>query len=331
MKYKFDTTIRKLVECDGQHLSKAQKEYFKDSKLRDRDGDLVQCFHYTDHQFDAFDKNFITDDSYCGRGFYFTSMTTFGSGFGKNVLECYINMKNPLIVEELDDYDKEDLFRHFAKSEDYINGYLPRLQGHPQKDEEYQAGMLIDMLEYAEFKNQGVKDLIEQLTDDYNYHEFLSSKNIEDLLDSSEFNELMEFDEFTSALEERGLDSYVEIDMLHIYDLTADKFHWGHWNGFAESLTEWAKENGYDGILSEKSKDNIVREIVVFEPNQIKLVDNLYPTKSDNFRDNSQEYLKENLGNMSFDEQVEVSKYIAEKQAQQKDKSKVKDKSKEGR
>lgn len=290
-KYKYDIKQKRMIRTDGQHLTGAQEEYFKDSVLRNQDGELVQCFHYTDHQFDAFDKNFITDDSFCGRGFYFTSMTTFGSGFGKNTLECYINMKNPLVVEDLEEYDKEDLLRYFAQSEDYFNGYLPRLEGFPQRDEEYQSGRLIDMLEYSDFDNQDIKDLVEQLTDGCWYHEFLSSKNIEDLRNSNEFQELMKYDEFKSALEERGLDDYVELDMYHTYDLTGTKFHMGYWNSFSQQLTDWAKEKGYDGILSESSVNNIIREIVVFEPNQIKLVDNLYPTNSDNFRDNSAEYL----------------------------------------
>ena len=98
-----------------QELTDAQKEYFKDSKIRNNKGELVKCFHYTDNEFDSFDKNYITDDSYCGKGFYFTSMNSFAGCFGKNKLECYINMKNPLIVEELDYFDKKALLNYFAE------------------------------------------------------------------------------------------------------------------------------------------------------------------------------------------------------------------------
>lgn len=62
------------------------------------------------------------------------------------------------------------------------------------------------------------------------------------------------------------------------------------------------KDKGYDGIIvlntsvggyGDKQKQEIGKEVIVFEPNQIKSVDNLYPTKSDNFKDNKEEYLKD--------------------------------------
>lgn len=317
MKYKFDTTTRKLVECDGQHLSKAQKEYFKDSQLRDRDGDLIQCFHYTNKQFDAFDKAHITDDSFCGRGFYFTSMTTFGSSFGKECLECYIDMKNPLIVENLDDWQKEDLFAYFANSEEYKKEELPRLEGHPRKSEDLLKDDLIDIIEYHEFKEERLIELQYEMLRSYEYQSFKESGNIEDLLDSYELMKMKGYNEFLAEIDERGLDRYVEGDYLELRDLTGDQFHRGEWNAFSSLLTEWAQNNGYDGILSEAGGlDKRIREIVVFEPNQIKSVDNLYPTKSDNFRDNSREYLKEHLKDMSFDECMKLTKHIKEQEKQ---------------
>ena len=327
MKYKFDTTTRKLVECEGQHLSKAQKEYFKDSQLRDRDGDLIQCFHYTNKQFDAFDKAHITDDSFCGRGFYFTSMTTFGSSFGKECLECYIDMKNPLIVENLDDWQKEDLFAYFANSEEYKNGELPRLEGHPLKSEEADRDSLIDILEYHTFEEPHLIALQEAMLGSWEYGDFRESGNIEDLMDSHILMEMKGYNEFLDVIDERGLSDYIEGEYLELRDLTGDNFHHGEWNAFSALLTEWAENNGYDGILSEEGGlDKHIREIVVFEPNQIKSVDNLYPTKSDNFRDNSREYLKEHLKDMSFDECMKLTKHIKEQEKQEKSKTLDKDK-----
>lgn len=285
MKYRYDISLRRLVETDGQHLTKEQQEYFKDSKIRDRDGDLVQCFHYTDRDFDAFDKAYITEDSYCGRGFYFTSMTGFGSGFGKNCYECYIDMKNPLVVEDLSDRDKIYLLDYFAESQDYKNGDLPRISGHPQEEEiEWKFVSFVDMIDYSPFKDNETIRLIENLKNISEYSDFLESKNIEDILETNEMDSLLRNDEFKEQLEEHGLSDYAELEVLHFWDLAGDKFHYGYWNAFSARLTEWAKEYGYDGILSESNPDCHVREIVVFEANQIKSVDCLYPTKSDNFR-----------------------------------------------
>ena len=64
-------------------------------------------------------------------------------------------------------------------------------------------------------------------------------------------------------------------------------FNYGTWVDFASAITEWAKDNGYDGIYSEDSANKQIREIVVFYPEQIKEIDNLYPTYSENFKNNS--------------------------------------------
>ena len=321
MKYKFDVQKRKLVECDGQHLTKAQQEYFKDSVLKDRDGDLVQCFHYTDKEFDAFDLDKIGssqgDPGYCGRGIYLTSMTTFGATFGQNCLECYVDMKNPLVVENLDRYQKEDLFAYFAQSEDYKDGDLPRLEGHPQREEIVDKEALIDILEYHSFKDERLTTLQKEIISSSEYNSFKESGNIEDLADSPILYEMKIIPEFLEVIDERGLDKYIEAGYLTTNDLTSNQFHYGEWVAFAELLTDWAKENGYDGILSENSLDMKIREIVVFSPNQIKSVDNLYPTKSDNFRDNSKEYLQDHLKDMSLSECMKLTKHIKKMEKQE--------------
>ena len=176
---------------------------------------------------------------------------------------------------------------------------------------------LIDIIEYHEFKEERLIELQYVMLRSYEYQSFKESGNIEDLLDSYELMKMKGYNEFLAEIDERGLDRYVEGDYLELRDLTGDQFHRGEWNAFSSLLTEWAQNNGYDGILSEAGGlDKRIREIVVFEPNQIKSVDNLYPTKSDNFRDNSREYLKEHLKDMSFDECMKLTKHIKEQEKQ---------------
>lgn len=320
MKYKFDVQKRKLVECDGQHLTKAQQEYFKDSKLRDSDGDLVQCFHYTDHKFDAFDKERITDDSYCGRGFYFTSMTTFGAGFGQNVCECYINMTNPLVVEDLSDYQKADLLKYFAENHpDYANDDdLPRIAGYPKDSERYfkdaLESFIDDMIHDEAPEDADLKALCQDVYDSWQYTEFLETGDISDLAYCYAFEDLKKEEGFRSVMDDKGMLDILDMKIYDESDLTAHNFHWGYWNEFSSQLTEWAIDNDYDGILSESSEECKIREIVVFEPNQIKDVNNLYPTKSDNFRDNSKEYLQEHLKDMSLSECMKITKHIKEQE-----------------
>lgn len=303
------------MEAEQQILSLAQQEYFKGSKLRDQEGELIQCLHYTDKEFDAFDLDKIGssqgDVGYCGKGIYFTSMTSFGKSFGKYCLDCYINMENPLIVQELEDWQKENLLEYFAKSDEYKAGKLPRLAGHPQKKENRLKDDLDEVLQGRNFEDEDINQLCEDLTNTREYDSFLETGNIEEIQDTDEFRELMGNDEFAAKVDDYCLRDYVEMEPYGTKDLTSDKFHYGYWVSYAAQLTEWAKDNGFDGILSERNARGQIREIVVFEPNQIKSVDNLYPTKSDNFKDNSIEYV--GTHGISLAEKLEVVKYIKSK------------------
>lgn len=260
-------------------LTNAQKEYFKDSKIRDKNGQLVVCMHRTNHEFDAFDKDKITDDSYCGRGFYFTSRTDFGKCFGGKTLECYLNIEKPLILDQLDSYTKYDLLDHFGKSEVYQQGETPRIEGYPQKSEEYMVYRLIDSLEYHAWDDD-TKALIDEVMQSSAYESFVESGNIEDLDNAYGWSELKRNDEFQEIASQQGFEDLLNLEPLTVHDLNYQKFHYGYWNDFASLLTDYAQQNGYDGILLDLHQGRST-EIVVFEPNQIKLTTNLCPTNSD--------------------------------------------------
>ena len=306
---------------DTLTLSKAQEEYFANSVIRRDDGKLMICCHYTDKTFDTFDVGMIGkgqgDSGYCGKGFYFTFMSGFGRCFGEKCLPCFINITNPLIVEELEDYKKEELLRYFAERDEYKRGDLPRVEGHPQNWEKREFGYLKDIIEYHDFENSEAAELAKYIASSSEYSEFKQDKNIDRLLQLYEFKCLKDMEEFQDEVNKYHINDYVELEVLGIDDLTSNKFHWGTWVSYAACLTEWAKDNGYDGILSERTESGEIREIVVFEPNQIKAIDNLYPTKDDNFKDNSDEYLNSDKCN-SLKERLEVLKYIFAK-AKEKD------------
>ena len=63
---------------------------------------------------------------------------------------------------------------------------------------------------------------------------------------------------------------YSKAEGIKSYDLTFSKIHHGLLEPYGEYITQYAKDMGYDGIIS----DSGYTEIVVFEPNQIKSVDN---------------------------------------------------------
>lgn len=316
MKYTYDTEQRKLVECDGQHLTKAQQEYFKDSKLRDEDGDLGEFFHYTVHNFDAFDPGTVGNQSgdagYFGKGFYFTGSPSFNSccwpdkekGEELVMLKCYLNLKNPFLFSKLERGEKDyDLDNIYSYDKETFLRYL-------KENSESSINIVFDeesFIEYLKEETYDYADLIEKYENgEIDFYEEVDGTSLDDLYRNAERDG----------------------DIITPDTLTFSKIHRGLLGEYSQQITDYAKANGFDGIVSDGTGVNAI-EIVVFNPNQIKLVDNLYPTKSDNFRDNSKEYLQEHLKDMSMDECIKLTKYIKEQQSSQK--SSTKERSKEER
>ena len=80
----------------GNELSEEQVEFFKDSKVRDKKGNLMVLYHGTTANFNTFKKgdvgfHFGTRGAARGRG-----------GFSKNVVlkEVYLNITNPIVFDE---------------------------------------------------------------------------------------------------------------------------------------------------------------------------------------------------------------------------------------
>lgn len=85
----------------GHKLSKEQQEFFRDSKIRDDKGRLIEVYHRTNQDFTEFDRNKIgsaTDDGLWGSGFYFSNRDH--DFYGKNVIKGYLNITNPLVMRD---------------------------------------------------------------------------------------------------------------------------------------------------------------------------------------------------------------------------------------
>lgn len=101
------------ADTNGNQLSKAQKEYFKDSKVVDESGNLKVMYHGTStggHTvFDPWGKGRY---GLFGVGIYFTdskniaeSYTKKGKGTNPQVYESYLNIKNPMDMDAPADRD----------------------------------------------------------------------------------------------------------------------------------------------------------------------------------------------------------------------------------
>lgn len=110
-----DPDIRYSLKTDsqGRTLTEQQREYFKDSKAVDDQGRLMVMYHGTNADFTVFDKGRI-GQNFQNRGgdlgFYFSPYiedargyareAAFSTGGEKTIMEVYLNLKNPLVVED---------------------------------------------------------------------------------------------------------------------------------------------------------------------------------------------------------------------------------------
>ena len=92
-----------VSDSTGRQLSEGQREYFKDSKVRDENGALKPVYHGTKAEFTEFDisKNRVIT---FGNGFYFgenqEAVNTHYAGDGGRVMEVYLDIKNPFVIEQ---------------------------------------------------------------------------------------------------------------------------------------------------------------------------------------------------------------------------------------
>ena len=82
------------VDSDGNKLTQQQAEYFKNSKVRDENGNLLKVYHGTTENFTVFDKTKGRANMDI-QGMFFSPWEIDAKGYGSNVNAYYINITNP--------------------------------------------------------------------------------------------------------------------------------------------------------------------------------------------------------------------------------------------
>ena len=118
-----------LSDSNGRQLSKEQQDYFKDSSVRDKNGNLMVLYHGTQNNFTVFDIGRSGENydgwSELGEGIYLTPDKTeaeyYGdnAGWGRevNLMEVYANIKNPFNSNDPVDFDISDLTQEYNLTE----------------------------------------------------------------------------------------------------------------------------------------------------------------------------------------------------------------------
>lgn len=84
-----------LEDNKGNKLSQGQQSYFKDTKVLDNNGNLLEVYHGTNADFNVFDylKMGNKGKAY-GYGFYFTDNFNYAYEHGNKIIKSYLNIKN---------------------------------------------------------------------------------------------------------------------------------------------------------------------------------------------------------------------------------------------
>ena len=105
---KFRYSLREnATDSNGRELTDRQVAYFQDSKVRDKDGNLLVMYHGTDayKEINVFKKG---KSGYLGGGIYLTSDKAYAeryankNGYKGTIYETYVNAENPLVVTSVD-------------------------------------------------------------------------------------------------------------------------------------------------------------------------------------------------------------------------------------
>lgn len=98
------------LDSAGNSLSNEQVDFFKNSKVRNKQGKLIVCYHGTDVEFDMFNKDRVRPGTF-GNGFYFTTSKRSGARYGEHVGEYYLNANKILTIP----VDYEDITEFVEK------------------------------------------------------------------------------------------------------------------------------------------------------------------------------------------------------------------------
>lgn len=259
-------------DSNGNNLTVAQEEFFKDSKARDSKGNLLVLYHGTT------DGGFNTFNNADGIGYWFTDnvsvASTYSDAYDRDIYapsnslqdfidydvypnvnyKCYLNITNPYIID--------------AKGRAWND--LPSNNSKSLK-------MIVDVI-----SNTALKFKFDGKTKSIGF----------------------DWDEFEGYMKSLGFDDdriahmydvlgNVEFGQSHTFDIDSKE---GKLNNFTtRDYEKYAYDNGYDGLIvnnvidpgfaADESDKNVVSNVyVAFNPNQIKSVNNQNPTSNPDIR-----------------------------------------------
>ena len=316
---KKDSVKYSLSDSDGRQLSTAQAEYFKDSKMRDDNGNLKVMYHGSqDAGFHVFDSN-KSDD---GTSFFFVDRNEVAASYS-GTTETYEamtirtaeDMNNFLAEIGYDSYEAVEQDGKFVLLEngeyvatsDTAQGIYEEFcwyEGVGEGDVNYKV--YLNLTNPMEVDAQGrnwnnvSREYSQEVADRYNS---LSDAEKAALHDVAGWGEISIFRDAKNNPSDAILESaFAKMGDVNIYDLFSiaeDNFSEDSINQFAvkqmntRDYAQKAKAEGYDGVIFRNIHDNggysngsegASTVAIAFDSNQIKSVANANPTSDPDIR-----------------------------------------------
>lgn len=267
-----DKVQSSMRDSAGRELTEAQQAYFKDSKVRDADGNLLVMYHQTDGTFTVFDtkhKGAGAGDDETPFGIFLKRTSRNIGVRGEKQMELYADIRNPLRVR-----DRTELV---SKLRELSADYARLKDESAQIDKEYGA-------KFEEAKNAFKSFLIQWRKNNpdappraaYDADGFDTAFNAEDNV----------VKEWTRAK-----------DGLALRAKTA--------------ITQALRDNGYDGVILENDKGSWGRSTdayIALDANQVKNTTNKTPTADPDIRYQQRDNLKEEY-HLTDDEESAIISY----------------------
>ena len=236
-----------LKDSDGRELSEQQQEYFKDSKIRDEDGNLLVLYHQTENDFTIFDtrrEGAGTRDNGTPYGIFLKPTSKDIGLRGKKQMALYADIKNPLKAK-----NRADLDRILKSDKEYaaVREELDALDTTYKERFEKAKKAFIDFITAWRKENPDAKR--------------------SDIYDDPEFNKIYEAE-----------DAVVEEWTAKADDLSVK---------CKETINAYLNEQGYDGVILEEDAGSFGRSTkayIALDQQQVKNIDNSNPTSDPDIR-----------------------------------------------
>lgn len=107
-------------DSEGNQLTKAQAEFFRNSKVRDSRGRLLVVYHGTSADFDTFSSDYSWDNF----GFHFGTLKAAQERDSTRIKKVYLNITKPLVMkEDLQYWDAVGFMKYFLENEGLVKDF----------------------------------------------------------------------------------------------------------------------------------------------------------------------------------------------------------------